>query len=304
MDEIIGSLTTTHDVKDLGPVEKCLGINVHRVNGGYYLEQSHLIKELVEKHGLADSRTQPTPISIDHGYFDEAAPSTMTPTELREVEGVLLWLAGTTRPDISLAVNMTARFINKANENHVNGIRRIMKYLANTSDIGLSLVPTHTGTIDAEIYSEADWAGDRTNRRSTSGCIMTINGAAIQWNSKQQVVVALSTMEAEYIASSAGVQECMWISQLLKELQLTTCDTTKLWCDNQSAIRTMDNDLSKSRSKHIDIRYHFIREKVRDKLVEVKYCETGKMKADILTKPLSVAIHSRLKEMIGITKKN
>jgi hypothetical protein len=222
------------------------------------------------------------------------------------VVGSLLWLAGSTRPDLSHAVNLTARYLTKANENHVHGVKRILRYLRGTSNVGLLIVPTIDRTNDdvvPEVYCDADWAGDKTNRRSTSGCILTVNGCPVSWAAKQQAVVALSTMEAEYIAAATGVQECMWISQLLVEIGLSQRGIVQLWCDNQSAIKSMENDMSKARSKHIDIRYHYIREQVRGKRIKVNYCETSKMPADLFTKPLPFVTLDRLKQLIGIVTK-
>jgi hypothetical protein len=324
MEKMVKELTVKYDVKELGAVKRFLGMNVHHVEGGYFLEQTSLVEDLLAKHGLSDAKSQPTPLSQDHGFFDDAEPATMTATELREVVGSLLWLAGSTRPDITHAVNLAARFLSKANENHVRGIKRILRYLRGTSKTGLMIVPDHAGGgrsgatnsgIHAEVFADADWAGDKTNRRSTSGCLLAVNGCPVHWAAKQQAVVALYTMEAEYIAASAGVQECLWISQLLDELGVTGTKSgqnvsdvrnvrdvpaIQLWCDNQSAIKTMENDMSKARSKHIDIRYHFIREAVRNKQVKVAYCETGKMLADIFTKPLPVIVQQRLLPLVGV----
>jgi hypothetical protein len=270
------------------------------------LEQSSLIEELLKKHGMTDAKPQQTPLAQDHGYFDDGPTATMTATELREVVGSLLWLAGSTRPDITHAVNLTARFLTKATEHHVHGVKRILRYLRGTSHVGLLIAPTTTTSpviaadIRPEVFCDADWAGDKTNRRSTSGSVLRVNGCAVAWNAKQQPIVALSTMEAEYVAASTGMQECMWISQLLTEIGLSQDGSVQLWCDNQSAIKSMENDMSKARSKHIDIRYHYIREQVRSERIKVGYCETGKMLADIFTKPLPSVTFERLKPLLGV----
>ncbi|KAF0707421.1 hypothetical protein AaE_013609, partial [Aphanomyces astaci] len=203
---MVDELTATYKVKNLGPVARCLGMNVHRIEGGFFLEQTSLVEELLAKHGLSDAKPQATPLALDHRYFDDGPDPTMTATEMREVIGSLLWLAGTTRPDIMFAVNLTARFLNKANENHVQGIKRILRYLRGTATVGLQIVPSDIGgAVNAEVFCDADWAGDKTNRRSTSGCVLVVNGCLVFWAAKQQAVVALSTMEAEYIAASAGI---------------------------------------------------------------------------------------------------
>ncbi|KAH9163017.1 hypothetical protein LEN26_000680 [Aphanomyces euteiches] len=119
LDQIIQSLVAKYNVKDLGLVRKCLGINVHKIPNGYFLEQSDMIEELLLKHGLSASRSQSTPINIDHGYFEDGPESTMTLKEMQEIVGSQIWISNMTRPDISLATNLAARYMSKANENHL-----------------------------------------------------------------------------------------------------------------------------------------------------------------------------------------
>jgi hypothetical protein len=303
LNAIVSQLKSKHQVNDLGPAQRVLGMNITQQESGFHLHQGSMVTDLLIKHGLTDAKAQKTPMALDHGYFDDGPPATMTESELRELVGSLLWIAGSTRPDISHATNMLARCITKANNNHCLGAKRILRYLKGTVDYGLSLQPkppAKSGQMALDIYGDADWAGDHTNRRSTSGCVMTLNGCLVQWQSKQQAVVALSTMEAEYIASSMATQECMWSSQLLSEMEVETDGVPRLWCDNQSAIKSMENDISKTRAKHIDIRYHFVREAVRGGKIDINYCETGKMPADMFTKPLTTEIFERLRCQIGI----
>ena len=152
-------------------------------------------------------------------------------------------------------------------------ITRIFRYLQYTLHFGLKYAFSNTTTVS--IYSDADWAGDRPSRRSTSGCCTFVNGHLISWYSKKQATVALSTMEAEYVAASIAVQECKWIKQLLNELQVQQSSGAPiLYCDNQSALFSMENQQVSSRTKHIDIRYHFIKDAVENKEILVKYCPT------------------------------
>ncbi|KAH9086020.1 hypothetical protein Ae201684P_005716 [Aphanomyces euteiches] len=179
---------------------------------------------------------------------------------MREIVGTLTWLAANTRPDISYATNMLARHLNDPNEHYARGAKRLLRYLKKTRLYGLELRPTKGLESLDEVFADADWAGDKTSRRSTTGTVVTIGGCPTQWMSKRQGVVALSTMEAEYIAASLATQEAMSIRQLLIELRLKPVgEPTRLWCDNQSAIANMQNEATKSRSKHMDIRYHILR---------------------------------------------
>jgi hypothetical protein len=303
---LVNKLKELHQVNDLGAAKRVLGMNVQRTASGIFLSQEHMVKELLVKHGLSDAKPQKTPMAIDHGFFEDGEPATMSESELREIVGSLLWIAGSTRPDISYATNVLARYITKANNNHCLGAKRILRYLKGTMDYGLTLNSSHVASTDPmtlDIFGDADWAGDHTNRRSTSGCATFLNGCLVQWSSKQQAVVALSTMEAEYIASSMATQDCMWSSQLLHEMDISLDGAPRLWCDNQSAIKSMESDISKTRAKHIDIRYHYVRESVRGGKIDVDYCETGKMPADLFTKALTTEIFERLRDLNCIRTK-
>ena len=149
-------------------------------------------------------------------------------------------------------------------------------------------------------YSDADWAGDLDNRKSTSGYIFNLCGGAASWRSKKQSCVALSTAEAEYMALASAAQETVWLRRLLKELKETLEDPTKIYEDNQSTICMTNNPQFHGRAKHIDIKYHYVGEQVLAKVIELKYCESENMIADILTKGLGQKQFENLREHIGM----
>ena len=159
---------------------------------------------------------------------------------------------------------------------------------------------------DSELvgYCDADWAGDHNDRKSTSGYVFQLSGAAVSWRSKKQSCVALSTAEAEYVALSSATQEAIWMKKLVSAVGLSSWKRSGkpivIYEDNQSAICMTKHQQFHGRSKHIDIRHHFVREKVATNEVEVKYCKSVDMIADILTKPLSAAQFNKLKSMLGM----
>lgn len=148
-------------------------------------------------------------------------------------------------------------------------------------------------------YSDADWAGDREDRKSTSGYIFQIAGGPVSWKSKKQDTVALSTMEAEYVALSSAAQECVWVRRLNSELGTPHTGPTTIMEDNQSSIAMARNPQFHGRAKHIDIRHHFIREHIGES-IELQYCPTNEMVADMLTKPLAAEHFCLLREKAGL----
>ena len=148
-------------------------------------------------------------------------------------------------------------------------------------------------------YSDADWAGDLDNQKSTSGYIFNLCGGAVSWRSKKQCV-ALSTAEAEYMALASAAQEAVWLQHLPKELKETLEDPTKIYEDNQSTIYMTNNAQFHGQAKHIDIKYHYVQEQVLAKVIELKYWESENMIADILTKGLGLKQFENLREHIGM----
>ena len=174
--------------------------------------------------------------------------------------------------------------MSRPNNEHWVGAKRVLRYLKGTADFGL--VYTKSDHSQLRGYSDSDWAGCTDTRRSTSGYIFMIGNNVISWGSKKQPVVALSTTEAEYIALCSATQEAVWLRRLLESIQLVQNGPTTIVEDNQGTISMAKNLRDSSRTKHIDIRYHFNREAVEKNITKIEYCETGDMVADTFTKPL------------------
>ena len=175
-------------------------------------------------------------------------------------------------------------------------VKRILRYLKGTANHGLVYSKRDD---DSTVigFSDADWAGDVYDRKSTSGYLFMMSGAPVSWKTKKQTCVALSTAEAEYIALATATQE---VRQLLKDLQNEQAKPTVIYEDNQFAICIAQNPQYHSKTKHIDIKYHFVREKVLDNTIELCYCPTNDMLADALTKGLSCDKLTRLRNLAGI----
>ena len=177
-------------------------------------------------------------------------------------------------------------------------MKRIMRYLQGTFNFGL--LYNRCGSKKFVGFSDADWAGDLDDRKSTSGHLFQISGGAVTWRSKKQTCVALSTAEAEYMALASSVQEAIWMRQLTDELGNGPTEATTIFEDNQSAICDTKNPQFHGRAKHIGIKYHFIREQVSSGTVKLEYCPTKEMIADMLTKGLHRDQFTKLRDMAGV----
>ena len=205
--------------------------------------------------------------------------------------GSLMYLSVSTRPDIAFAVGSLARFSTKPTKVHWTALKRVFRYLRGT--INLGILYSQKGLQECVGFSDADWAGDVNDRKSTSGYLFLISGGAVTWKSRKQGCVAL------YIALSCAAQESMWLRQLLSDLGSSPRSPTTIFEDNQSAIAMSKNPQFHGRAKHIDIKHHFIRDQVNNGTVKLEYCPTEEI-ADIFTKGLSHEQFRNLRTKVGV----
>ena len=199
-----------------------------------------------------------------------------------QLVGSLMYAAIGTRPDIAFATSTLAQFMSDPAPFHWEAAKRVLRYLKGTQDYSL----TFGGEIlDLIGYTDADW-GSQSHRHSISGHVYLFSGGAISWSSRKQPIIALSSTEAEYIAASDAVRELLWLRSLISEITIPISHPITLLCDNQSAIQIASNGLINARTKHIDIRIHFIRNIVESGVIDLVYCPTDQILADTLTKAL------------------
>ena len=194
---------------------------------------------------------------------------------------------------------MCARFQSKPKESHLVAVKRIFRYLVNTVDLGLWY--PKSCSLDLIAYSDADYAGCQIDRKSTSGYCHFLGGCIVSWASKKQNSVALSTAEAEYVAAGSCGTQVLWIQHQMVDYGISL-NNTPILCDNTSAINLSKNPIQHSRTKHIDIRHHFLRDEVAKKTFTLHFIDTSKQLADIFTKPLSTERFTFLRRELGICK--
>ena len=289
-------------VEDKGEVHYILGWKIDHLDDGIMITQPRHSADMITKFRLNDAKNSVIPIEASSVTIvdEEDAPKTAGP--YRSAIGTLMYLSSSTRPDITFATNYLSRFQVDPTERRWNDVKKVMKYVKGTEDHGLiykRLEPLDKFHVYG--FADADWASDATSRRSTTGYIFFVNHKPISWNARKQNSVALSSTEAEYMALSEATQEALWIIKFFKELGWDVAPVT-IYEDNQSCIELTNNNKFHQRTKHIDIRYHFIREAIEENLIKIEYIETKFQIADMLTKPLTNVVQTRLKELSQVNK--
>ena len=289
MSEVKSLLASRFDVKDMGALHYFVGVKIvqDHATGSIWIGQPAYTENILQKFGMESAKPVSTPVDTGSKLVKTTEEcESVDPTLYQSAVGSLLYLSMGTRPDITYAVSNVARFCVNPSKQHLTAVKRILRYLKGSVHLGLLYSKDSNTDCLCVGYSDADWAGDIKDRKSTSGYLFKLSGAAVSWRSKKQVCVALSTAESEYMALASAAQEAVWMRQLTSDLKNGPTGATVIFEDNQSSICMAQNPQFHGRAKYIAIKYHFIREKVTDGTVELKYCRSDMMIADILTKGL------------------
>ena len=279
-----------------------IGMEIAQQGNQLWLSQRRYTEVILDRFSMADSNPCATPAEIQRLRKDDGELLDKTGQSLyMEMVGSLMYLMVGTRPDLAQAVGALARHMSAPTKVHMTAARRVFHYLAGTRTLGLC----YSGQPEPEVigYADADYAGDLDTRRSTSGGLFLINKGAVYWKSKLQPCVVLSTMEAEYMACGEAAKEALWLMKLLPDLGVLV-DTLTVLNDNNAAITMLNNPFvggEGERAKHIDVKFHFVREFIHDfKVLEFKHIATRDMAADCLTKPVTAEILRRCRDLMGL----
>ena len=283
-----------------------LGFNVFRdrLNRKLYISQEHYIESVLDKFGMINC--SPAKIPLPTNFRSVSA----TDEEFNEVRGEdypaivgsVMYAATITRPDIAHAAGLLARYASKWNKDHLHAAKHLLRYLRGTSELCLTFDATSTNRTILG-YADADWGGCLDTRRSTTGYLFQTFGGPVAWMSRRQSTTALPTAEAEYMASADATRQAIWLQLLLADLDHKLKHPLPILNDNNAAILLSKNPVHHDRSKHIDMRYHFLRDKVLDNTVELSHVPSADNLADILTKPLCAPTFTELRERMGVTSR-
>ena len=291
------TMTQEFEMTDLGLMKYFLGLEVRQEETGIFVSQEAYAKEILKKYKMAHCNPVSTPMEpgLKLSKFDGG--ERVDASKYRSLVGSLRYLT-CTRPDISLSVGIVSRFMEEPVYSHWKALKRILRYIQGTVSLGLF----YSNMEDYKLigYSDSDWCGDLDDRKSTSGYVFFMGNTAFAWLSKKQPIVTLLTCEAKYVAASWCVCHAIWLRNLLGELEQQQLGATEIRVDNKSAIELAKNPVNHERSKHIDIRFHFIRDHVKEGSVKLVHVASRDQVADIFTKPLPMVLFDNYKKLIDM----
>lgn len=300
--DVKSMLTQKFKMKDLGKLKHFLGIDFEQTNGQVKMSQERYVNKILQRFEMQSCKSRETPCEPKLDYTDNAEKLNQ-PKKYREAVGSLIYLATCTRPDINFVVSKLSQHFSEPTIEHWNTVKHVFKYLKGTTEQGLHFKKNDREKLGLKIYCDASWASNETDRRSTSGyCASLCEGSSlISWKTRKQQTVALSTCEAEYISLASAMQECIYLEQLLQCLDNYKYAKTRVYEDNQGTIALTKNPVNRQRCKHIDVKYHFIRDIITTGRVILEYCPTEQMLADVLTKPATkLKLQGFAQKMFGI----
>ncbi|XP_041003931.1 uncharacterized mitochondrial protein AtMg00810-like [Juglans microcarpa x Juglans regia] len=277
---LISKLQLEFAMKDLGQLTYFLGIEATRNSSGLHLWQTRYIIDLLDRVQLLGIRPYRAPCVSGSKLSKFDGEILQDPSEYRQTVGALQYVT-LTRPDIAYSVNQLCQYMQAPTTVHWTAAKRVLRYLKHTLDYGLFY---KSGSFAINAYCDSDWAGDPDDRRSTCGYGVYVGSNLISWSAKKQPVVSKSSTEAEYRCLALVTAEVYWLRMLLRELKVSLASAPVAWCDNVSSLALASNPIFHAQSKHIEVDYHFVREKVANKDIILQHVPTSLQPADIFTK--------------------
>ncbi|KAK9684337.1 hypothetical protein RND81_10G203400 [Saponaria officinalis] len=285
------------EMSDLGLMNYFLGIEVVQSNDGIFLSQKKYVRDLLERFQMKDCNPVSTPVECGMKLHKDIKGKKVDGTLYKQIVGSLMYLTAT-RPDIQYSVSLISRYMENATELHILAAKRILRYLQGTRDLGIFYKKGEKSNLTG--YTDSDYAGDQDDRKSTSGYVFMFGTGAISWSSKKQPIVTLSSTEAEFVAATACACQAIWMRKMLNELLIKQDQPTKIYCDNTSTIKLSKNAVLHGRSKHIDVKYYFLRDLYNDGIVDLGHCKSEDQVADIFTKALNRDTFVKLRTLLGV----
>ncbi|GJU09261.1 putative ribonuclease H-like domain-containing protein [Tanacetum coccineum] len=283
-------------MSSMGELTFFLGLQVKQKADGIFISQDKYVAEILKKFDFVNVKTASTPIETQKPLVKDEEASDVDVHLYRSMIGSLMYLTAS-RPDIMFAVCACSRFQVTPKTSHLSAVKRIFRYLKGKPKLGLWY--PRVSSFDLEAYSDSDYAGANLDRKSTTGGCQFLGRRLISWQCKKQTIVATSTTEAEYVAAANCCGQVLWIQNQMLDYGFNFMNT-KIYIDNESTICIVKNPVYHSKTKHIAIRHHFIRDAYEKKLIQVLKIHTDDNVADLLTKAFDVSRFQFLVVTIGM----
>ncbi|KAF1327473.1 Integrase catalytic core protein, partial [Globisporangium splendens] len=304
--DLFKKLDNKYGIKDLGKLHQYLAIQVEQNEKSITIHQEQYAKTILERFGFdSGSNSTRIPMEATAKYTSNTKPKEESEREkfaYREAIGALMYLVTCTRPDMTYAVGQLSRFVENPSEQHVGGVKKILRYLIGTKRKGITY---HRGeTIDLGIhvhgFADSDWAGDLETRKSTTGFVFTLSGGAVSWTSRRQTITAQSTAEAEYVAACEACMEGKTLLNLLREIKPDEESELIIGVDNHSSYIMATDPTFSRKTRHIEMKWHYVREQVENGHVRLWKVKSAENPADLFTKPLPKDKLIKLTAIIGM----
>ncbi|KAI5348230.1 hypothetical protein L3X38_001117 [Prunus dulcis] len=297
LEEFKQDMMQHYEMTDLGLLHHFLGMGVEQTDKHIFIHQKKYAMKILEKFGMRDCKSVAIPLVVNEKLCREDGSEAADENEFRQIVGSLLYLTAT-RPDVMFASSLLARCMHNPSKKHMGTAKRVLRYIQGTLDFGIEFAKGKTATLIG--YCDSDWAGSEDDMRSTSGYAFTLGSGMFSWAPIKQNTVALSTAEAEYVSTAEATSQAKWLRFVLEDFGEEQVEETPILCDNTSAIVISRNPVHHQKTRHISRKFHFIREAIQAKEIELVYCKTEDQIADILTKDLPKDRFVRLRSLLGV----
>jgi hypothetical protein len=283
-------------MSSMGELTFFLGLQVKQQQTGIFISQSKYVNDILNKFGFKDAKVASTPMETHKSLTADLEGEDVDVHLYRSMIGSLMYLTAS-RPDIMFSVCVCARFQVRPKQSHLQAVKRIFRYLKGQPRLGLWY--PHDSPFELIAYTDSDYGGANLDRKSTSGGCQFLGARLVSWQCKKQTTVSTSTTEAEYIAASSCCSQVLWIQNQMLDYGSIFMNTP-IYIDNNSAISIVNNPVKHSKTKHIEIRYHFIRDCNEKKLIQVLKVHTDNQYADLFTKAFDVGRFTFLISSVGM----
>jgi hypothetical protein len=295
-DEFREMMTKEFEMSMIGELSYFLGLQIKQMKNGTFVSQGKYIKDMLKKFGMEDAKGISTPIGTSGSLDKDLSGNMMDQKMYRSMIGSLLYVTAS-RSDVMFSVCMCARFQASPRESHLKATKRILRYLKHTQDVGLWYLKS--ANFELIGYSDSDYAGDKVERRSTLGTCQLLGRSLVSWSSKKQNSISLSTTKVEYVTAGSCCAQILWMKATLKNFGIKF-KQVPLLCGNESVVKLTNNPVQHQRTKHIDVRHHFIRDHQQKGDICIESVGTNDQLADIFTKPLDEKKFCKLRNELNI----